>query len=153
MKTEKETKDFFEMLGEIWRDITTIEFLMRGALAQKDGDVSKFPIPPYTKGRVYKEYPRAFSHRLFSDIVPVFNKEFPQLAIPQELVDLRNAMAHGLITEVNNSGTEELIKFKKQSDGTLMVEFGLMLEPQRLAQIRQSLKELRRYIAKEANDK
>jgi hypothetical protein len=33
---EKETKLFFECLGEIWRDITTIEFLMRVCIAKKD---------------------------------------------------------------------------------------------------------------------
>ncbi len=153
MKTEKETKDFFETLGEIWRDITAIEFLMRGALAQKSGDVSKFPIPPYTKGKVYADYPKAFSHRLFSDVVQEFNKYFPSLAIPRELIDLRNAMAHGLILEINHSGIEELIKFRRQNDDTIMVEFALTLEPQRLAQLRQSLKELRRHISKEAADK
>jgi hypothetical protein len=153
MKTEKEgTKEFFEMLGEIWRDITAIEFLMRGALAQKTGDVSKFPTPPYTKGKIYVEYPEAFSHKYFNDVAQDFNKKFPLLAIPQELIDLRNAMAHGSILQINSSGTEELIKFRKQNNGTLMIEFSLLLEPNRLAQIRQSLMELRRYIAKEATD-
>lgn len=153
MKTEKETKFFFGALGEIWRDITAIEFLMRGALAQKGGDVSKFPHPPYTKGKIYTDYPKAFSYKLFSDVVQEFNKKFPHLTIPQELIDLRNAMAHGLILEINNSGTEELVKFRKQDDGTLMVEFGLILETQRLLQIRQSLKELRRRVSSEAADK
>lgn len=154
MKTEKETtKEFFEMLGEIWRDITAIEFLMRAALAQKSGDVSKFPTPPYTKGKIYTEYPEGFLHKYFSDVVKEFNKKFPLLVLPQELIDLRNAMAHGFILQINNSGTEELIKFRKQDDGTLLVEFSLLLEPNRLAQIRQSLMELRRHIAKEAADK
>ncbi|MFA6397675.1 MAG: hypothetical protein WDK96_02405 [Candidatus Paceibacterota bacterium] len=149
----KEIKEFFETLGEIWRDIALIEFLMRGALAQKEGDVNKWPNPPYTKGKIYIEYPKSFSHTHFSDVAKEFNKKFPKLAIPQELIDLRNAMAHGFIAEVNYSGIDEVVKFKKQKDNTLMVEFSMPLEQKRIRQIRQSLYELRRYIALEAADK
>ena len=149
----KKIKEFFETLGEIWRDITLIEFLMRGALAQKTGDVEKWPKPPYKKGRIYKEYPKSFSPIYFSEVAQEFNKEFPKLAIPQELIDLRNAMAHGFIAEVDHSGTDEVVKFKKQKDNTLMVEFSMPLEQKRISQIRQSLKELRRHIMLEAADK
>lgn len=150
---EKNIKEFFETLGEIWRDITAIEFLMRGALAQKEGDVYKMPKPPYTKGKIYTEYPKSFSCTYFNDVAQNFNKKFPKLAIPQELIDLRNAMAHGFIAQINNSGIDEVVKFRRQKDNTLMVEFSMTLEPKRIAQIRQSLKELRRYIALEAADK
>jgi hypothetical protein len=143
---------FFETLGEIWRDITVIEFLMRCALARKEGDIIKFPQPPYKKGRIYQEYPSSFSLSYFGDVAIKFNKEFPKLAIPQELIDLRNAMAHGLISEINHSGIDELIKFKKQ-DNTLKVEFSMKLEQKRINQIRQSLKELRQYIMLEVADK
>lgn len=153
MKTKSETKDFFELLGEIWRDITAIEFLMRAALAQKKSDVFKFPIPPFTKGKIYKDYPQSFGYQLFSDVAKEFNKEFPKLAIPQELIDLRNAMAHGLIFEINHSGNEQLVKFKKQKDNTLKVEFSLNLDMKTLIQLRQSLMEMRRSIALEATDK
>lgn len=149
----KNIKEFFETLGEIWRDITLIEFLMRDALSQKEGDVNKWPKPPYNKGKIYSEYPRSFSLAYFSDVVEEFNKKFPKLAIPQELIDLRNAMAHGFIAEVNYSGIDEVVKFKKQKDNTLMIEFSMPLEQKRIKQIRQSLKELRRYIALEAADK
>lgn len=142
---------FFEALGEVWRDLALIEFLMRCALAQKKGEVSKFPLPPYQKGREYENYPTSFSPRYFSDVAAEFNREFPNLAIPSELIELRNAMAHGLIAEVGNSGVDELIKFKEVK-GLLKVEFSMTLEEPRLQQIRQSLKELRRYIAKEATD-
>ncbi len=152
MKT-KDTKEFFETLGEIWRDITLIEFLMRGALTQKEGDVNKWPKPPYNKGKIYNEYPKSFSYTYFSDVAQEFNKKFPKLTIPQELIDLRNAMAHGFISEINYSGIDEVVKFRKQKDGTLLVEFSMTLEQKRIRQIRQSLKELRQHIMLVAADK
>lgn len=149
----KEDNKFFEYLGEIWRDITAIEFLMRCGIAKKDGDIAKLPKPKYTKGKIYKNYPRSFSSPSFTEVTNEFNKQFPQLSIPEELIQLRNAMAHGLIAEVNNSGIAELVKFKKiKSKQELEIEFSMPLEIQRLAQIRQSLKELRGYIMKEVDD-
>ena len=82
-----------------------------------------------------------------------FSKKFPDLAIPTELVELRNAMAHGLIVEINHSGVDELIKFRKNKDDALVVEFSMKLERKRIQKIRQSLMELRRYITIEAGDK
>ncbi len=152
METKK-VKEFFETIGEIWRDITLIEFLMRAALAQKNGDIKKIPKPPYTKGKIYNEYPISFSPTYFSEVAADFNKKFPKLALPQELIDLRNTMSHGFISEINNSGVDEVIKFRKQKDNTLMVEFSMTLEQKRIAQIRQSLHELRLHIALEAADK
>jgi hypothetical protein len=150
---EKEIKDFFECIGEIWRDITAIEFLMRGALAQKNGDVHLWPDTPYTRGKSYTQYPKSFSFKYFDDVAKEFNKEFPRLAIPQELSDLRNAMAHGCIFKINNGEVDELIKFRKQNDNTLQIEFSMPLEIERTKQIRKSLRELRRSIALEASDK
>lgn len=144
---------FFESLGEIWRDITAIEFLMRCAISKKDGDLDKLPKPPYTKDKIYKTYPKSFSHFSFEIVTKKFNKRYPKLAIPLELVQLRDAMAHGLIVEVNNSGMTELIKFKQEAKNkNLKVEFDMPLEISRLAQIRQSLKELRRHVAIEVDD-
>ena len=65
-QNEAEVKNFFECLGEIWRDITFIEFLMRCAIAKKEGEILKFPKPPYEKGKVYNEYPKSFSNFSFS---------------------------------------------------------------------------------------
>lgn len=152
-ENSKEIKDFFECLGEIWRDITAIEFLMRGALAQKNGDVNLWPRTPYTKGKFYNQYPKSFSFNYFDEVAIAFNKEFPKLAIPQELRDFRNAMAHGCISRIDNNGVDELIKFRKQGDNTLRIEFSMPLEIKRIQQIRQSLMELRRFIALEATDK
>lgn len=143
---------FFEILGEMWRDICSIEFLMRCAIAQKNGDVSKFPPPPYLKDVEYDNYPESFALPLFSNVVMEFNKLFPELALSQELVDLRNAMAHGLVTEINNDGIDRLIKFRKQRNGKLKVEFSLTLETSRIELIRAELRNLRRCIAKEAGD-
>jgi hypothetical protein len=125
---------------------------MRCALAQKDGDVSKFPQPPYTRRKEYSVYPKSFSLYSFGDVVEEFNKKFPELAIPAELVELRDAMAHGIISEIDRGGVDRLVKFKKQN-GVLTVGFSMSLESNRLQQIRQSLKELRRYVMKEAGDK
>jgi len=152
-KKPEDVKEFFSTLGEVWRDITAIEFLMRAALSHKRGDISKWPKPPYNKGRIYKDYPESFKPTYFESLAKKFNKEFPKLAIPQELIDLRNAMAHGLIAEIDHGGVDELIKFRKQEDGTLKIEFSMTLETKRINQIKQSLKEIRRYIAIEAADK
>jgi hypothetical protein len=152
-ENEKQIKDFFECMGEIWRDITAIEFLMRGALAQKNGDVNLWPQTPYTKGKFYTQYPKSFSFKFFDELAKEFNKEFPKLAIPQELIDFRNAMAHGCIAIIDHGEIDELIKFRKQKDNTLQIEFSMPLEMKRIKQIRQSLMELRRYIALEAADR
>jgi hypothetical protein len=150
---EKEILQFFECLGEIWRDITATEFLMRCAIAKKDGDIFKFPQPPYIKGKIYKDYPDSFSSHKFETITSKFNKHFPAIQVPQEFIDLRHAMAHGIISQINSNGIDQLIKFKETSNPKeLKIEFSLPLEAKRLAQLRQSLKELRRHIMKVVNE-
>jgi hypothetical protein len=150
---EKEISQFFECLGEIWRDVTAIEFLMRCAIAKKEGALSKFPQPPYNKGKIYKNYPDSFSHYNFETVTAKFNLLFPVIQIPQNFIDFRHAMAHGIIVQINNSGTEQLIKFRENKQlKELSVEFSLPLETKRLAQLRQSLHELKGYIMKEVDD-
>ncbi len=152
-KSQNEITEFFKCLGEIWRDVAAIEFLMRCAIARKDKEIKKFPKPPYTKGRIYKDYPKSFSIIYFSEVANEFNKYFPNISISQELIDLRNAIAHGVIADVNNSGFDQLIKFREIKNKELKIEFSITLEISRLAQIRQSLKELRIDIMKEIDDK
>lgn len=143
---------FFKYLWEIRRDITAIEFFMRCAIAKKDGEIDKFPKAPYIKNKLYNEYPDSFWHFSFEIITQKFNNRFPKLQIPKEIVELRDAMAHWIIAEIDNSNINQLIKFKEnRNNKNLKVEFSLTLELARLAQINQSLKELRRYIAKEIN--
>jgi hypothetical protein len=154
----RENSLFFECLGEIWRDITAIEFLMRCAIAKKDKDIKYIPKPPYIKGKSYKKYPKSFANPSFSFVAKTFSNLYPSLAMPKELIQLRNAMAHGLITEVNNSGITELIKFKETKNnidnmGVLKVEFSITLEMKRILQIRQSLKEYRDWIIKEIDER
>lgn len=91
---KEEITQFFAYLGEIWRDITLIEFLMRCAIAKKDGDIKKFPLPPYTKEKLYKNPPKSFLHYNLETIVKQFNQRFPEIQIPQELINFRHAMAH-----------------------------------------------------------
>jgi len=151
---KKETKQFFECLGEIWRDITAIEFLMRCAITKHDEEESKFPKPSYYKGKIYKNYPKAFSHYNFETIIQKFTKRFPKIKIPQEIIDFRHAMAHGVIAQINNNNTDELIKFKEtKNPKELKIEFYLPLELKRLLQIRQSLHEFKSYIIEEINNK
>lgn len=145
-----EVEIFFQNLGEVWRDITVIEFLMRCAIMKKEGEELKFPKPPYKKGKIYKNYPDSFSHYSFEIITKKFNKKFPNINIPTELIQLRDAMAHGLIAEIDNNKTQELIKFKENKDQKeLQIEFCLSLGSKKFSQIRQSLMELRRYIMQE----
>jgi hypothetical protein len=152
----KELDEFFQCLGEIWRDVTAIEFLMRCAIAQAEGDKYKLPRHPYLKGAEYVEYPRSFALRSFSDVVDEFVNAFPQFVRANQgfwalLVDFRNAMAHGVVAEIGNSGVDELIKFKPGKE-KLVVEYALPLEMQTLRQLRQSFKELRCHIMNEARD-
>jgi hypothetical protein len=150
----QETKEFFECLGEIWRDIVLIEFLMRCAIAKKDGDIIKIPKPPYSKGKVYKDYPDSFWHWNLEIIVEKFNKHYPTLSMPKELTELRHAMAHGLIAQVNNSEYNQLIKFKESKEPKeLRIEFSMTLEPQRLTEIRKNLSLLRQQIQKLVDEK
>lgn len=150
---QREIEKFFECLGEVWRDIAAIEFLMRCSIAKKEGEIRKFPQPPYTKGRIYKNYPESFSNLSFREVTKKFNKYFPNIDLPQELIDLRNAMAHGIIANINKNEVAQLVKFREVKDKKeLKVEFSMKLEIERIAQIKQSLKELRRYIGQEADD-
>ena len=110
---KEEISQFFNCLGEIWRDITIVEFLMRCAIAKKDGDINLFPQPPYTKDKIYNKYPKSFSHQSFEIITNKFNKRFPDIKIPQELIQLRDGMAHGIIADINNSGIDKIVKFKE----------------------------------------
>lgn len=149
---QEEISKFFAYLGEIWRDVTLIEFLMRCAIARYDGDIKKFPLPPYIKGKIYKNPPKSFLHYNLETIVKKFNKRFPEVQIPQELINFRHAMAHGVIVQINNSNVEDLIKFKDNSDGNIEVEFSLPLEITRLKGILESLYVLKRHIMELAKD-
>lgn len=149
---QKEITSFFECLGEIWRDITATEFLMRLAIARQEKEIEKFPKPPYTKGRKYTDFPKSFSIGYFSGVAKKFNQYFPDITIPQELIDLRNAMAHGVIARIDNSETDILFKLNTNKQKELEIEFSMPLETKRINQIRQSLKELRRDIGNEADD-
>jgi len=82
---------------------------LRCAIAQKQGDISKFPQPPYEKDMEFDDYPMSFSLDGFTDVVKKFNTNFPSLNLPRELIDLRNAMARGLVIEINNDGIDRLI--------------------------------------------
>jgi hypothetical protein len=147
-----ENEQFFQCLGEIWRDITAIEFLMRCAIAAREGDIDQFPQPPYEKGKSYKKYPESFSHLNFEMVTKKFNTRFLHLRIPEEVIHLRDAMAHGVIAEINKNGITQLVKFKEnKEEKALIVEFSLTLENKIIAQIRQSLRALRTSIMDEVN--
>jgi hypothetical protein len=153
----EETKLFFECLGEIWRDITAIEFLLRVAIARKDEDINKLPKPPYTKGKIYKEYPKAFSNMLFGAVVEKFNKYFPEIFLPSELVDLRNAFAHGLIAKIEHGKDDQLVKFKESkvkdsSEKQLKVEFSMALDSGTVSKMKEILRELRMKLANRFKD-
>jgi hypothetical protein len=151
---QNESLLFFQDLGEIWRDITALEFLMRCAIAKYDGEESKFPKPPYEKGKSYKKYPKAFAHLSFEIVVEKFNNRFPEMIIAEEIVQLRDAMAHGITAEIDKSGKTQLVKFKEMKDSKeLMVEFSIILESKRVAQLRHLLMELRRCVTKIINKK
>ncbi len=146
MNTE-ETSFFFEQLWEIWYNIANIDFLMRTAIALKDGEESIFPEPPYFKWQTFIKYPESFWHLTIETIVEKFNKRFPEVKIPKEYYELRHALAHWIIFQLENSNYQELIKFKKtNSTSGLEVEFWMLMEPEKLTIIRKSLVELRRLI-------
>ena len=72
----------------------------------------------------------------------------------QELIQLRDGMAHGIIAEINKSGIDQIIKFKELKDKSgIKVEFIMSLEIKKLIKIQKSLIELRRHIMKLSGDK
>jgi len=148
-----EVSDFFECLGEICRDTLAIEFLMRCAIAKFDKQVSNFPKPPYTKGRVYSEVPNSFVITYFSEVVKEFNRRFNNFIIPQELIDFRNAMAHGVIFKIDESKIDELVKFKSVGkNGDIKIDFSMSLELGKLKKFRREYSKLRIYLMKLASD-
>ena len=149
----KKEEIFFANLGEIWRDITAIEFLMRCAIAKFDNELEKFPKPPYEKGKIYKNVPKSFLISSFQKVKSEFNKKFPKDKFPQELVELRNAMAHGIISQINQKSFDQLVKFRNYQKEDFKIEFQMNLEIERLMQIKKSLCELRRNLGKICNDK
>ena len=154
MSENKEIEKFFEILGEMWRDICLIEFLMRCAIAQENGDVKKFPQPPYTKGKVYEDYPESFAITSFEELVQEYNSHFPEDEMPQIIIDLRHAMAHGMIAKINGDKTDELTKFRpNKKDKTLIVEINTSLEISKLEQVRKSLHVIRKIVQAKAADK
>ena len=152
MVNKEEIPEFFQFLGEIWRDVTRIEFLMRVAIARYDGEIDQFPMPLYEKGKTYESYPKSFSHYSFEVIKNKFNKRFPEVQIPQELVIFRDAMAHGSIFDINHEGVERLIKFKEVKRGELKIELELPLEMERLKSLRLNLHNLCIHVQNLAKD-
>jgi len=151
---QQELSKFFESLGEIWRDINAIEYLMRVAIAQKDDEQHILPKAPFTQGRVYNEYPRAFAYSGLGKVVEKFKERFPDINLPANLVQLRNALAHGLIAELDFSGTIDIIKFREHTNNkTLEIEFSMPLDQQTLNRFRQKIKDFRRNIMTEVDDK
>lgn len=150
---ENEKLIFFAGIWEIWRDITAIEFLMRCAIAKKDKDDYKFPNPPYTKNKIYPNPPKSFLHSSFTIIVNKFNKRFPEISIPIILIELRNAMAHWLIVEIDDRGFDELVKFNKiEWINEIQVESNIKFDLITVKQIWQSIKELRKVIINALNN-
>ena len=139
MNNEEITK-FFAHIWEVWRDLSAIEFLMRCCIMKYDNEEEYFPVPPYTKWKEYNNIPKSFKLRSFEKVTERFNsiEEFKDVYIPQDLIDLRNAMAHGIISQIGNSDVNQLIKFKNKK-----VDFSLELSPQNLEQLKQSVWEFR----------
>lgn len=145
---ENEIIIFFQYLWEIWRDINSIEFLMRWAIMKHDNEEDLFPKPPYTKNKIYQNYPKAFSHLSFEILIEKFNKRFPKIVIPKELMELRNAMAHWIIADINNEWDEKLIKFIEENK-KLKIECSLDLNIKKLKELNILLRSVRRLIMKE----
>lgn len=148
---KKDIPNFFECLGEVVRDIAAIEFIMRCALAKKDGEEKKFPKPPYTKGRVYPVYPKVFSIVRLEELIEEFNKKFPTIQISEEFKQIRHAFAHGIVAEIDKDGTMQLIKFKTQKKKDLEVEFSMILDLEKMKKLRETLNSLRKKLVIDTN--
>lgn len=150
MNQEGKSK-FFERLGEIWRDMTAIEFLMRCVIAKVDGEIDKFPLPPYTKDKVYINPPKSFLIVGFQKVAEEFSDKVGSPEIPQKIIDLRNAMAHGLIAGINNNEINQLIKFRPTAN-KIKIEFEEMLGLENLNETRNFLQKLRFDLGEKAKD-
>jgi len=144
-------KDFFMLLGGIYRDINFLEFLMRSLIAKKEGDINKLVQPPYIRGKEYDIYPASYAIKYFGPVAEKFNSLFPEYAIDEEVTKFRNALSHGLVADINNSGTEELIHFGKV-DGKLIIKYSVKFSIENMETIRKALHEKTRTLMKLADD-
>lgn len=136
----------FQCLGEIWYNLSAIEFIMRCALSKKAGQENLFPKPPYQAGRTYSNYPNSFNLKYFSNVVDNFIDGQPNKDKWAEIVDFRNALAHGLIAEIDKSGKEELVHFKVNGK-QLQIKSARKIELENLKNIRDAAVSLRRHLA------
>lgn len=148
----KNTLDFFQFLGEITRDLWAIEFLMRTAIARNEWDIDKFPKWNYIRWESYGKYPKSFSseYTYFSAVAKRFTEIYPNLldsSNSETLVQLRNALAHWVISKIWENKIEKLIKFKEmKKEWILLVDFELELTPEKLRIIAISISKIRKDI-------
>jgi len=150
------TEKMFQYLGEIYRDLGSIEFLMRCAVAQKENDLGgDFLQPPYENGKSYKQVPCAFRPRYFGRVLEMFLIHYPDMEdTVAGVLDLRNAVTHGLVAEVGHSGVTELVHLRgnKEGEGASIV-YSLAFTEENLLFWRDRLQKLRRRIIHLAADK
>lgn len=144
-ENNEEVNIFFKHIGEIWRDITSIEFLMRMAICIHKKQEKLFPKTPYLKGKEYEYFPDSFNIGNFEKLVTEFNNIFSDVQIPIEFVELRHAMAHGVISKLDGSDFETLVKFKT-FEGKLKIDFVQDLDSDYLLSLNSALSGVRRLI-------
>ncbi|MFH0897006.1 MAG: hypothetical protein V1850_03020, partial [Candidatus Bathyarchaeota archaeon] len=110
--------------GRLMGDILSLEFSLRMFLLKNAGN-PQYSFPEWDKLPELKEGDsitlNAFTtDKYFSEVVERYNKdsriENRGLAINDSLVDLRNALAHGLIYGLNPSPPFRLLHFERHRD-------------------------------------
>lgn len=148
----EQIKEFFAYRGEIWANIANIEFLMRCAIAKKDNEIDKFPLPPYSQWKAFLNSPQSFKLKYFSKVVKEFNLRFPNYSSPVELVEFRNGFAHGFIAAIGNDPIQQLVKFNKGVWEEIIVDYHLSLELEKIVQLRDTVRDYRIKIMPLAQD-
>ncbi|MEY2665824.1 MAG: hypothetical protein RLZZ480_929 [Candidatus Parcubacteria bacterium] len=113
---------FYQYLGELWRLVLVIENFMRISIMIEDGKEYLFPNRlPYMKNDVYEQFPKSYKMG-FDKLVSNFKEDFPDIDIPDWFSELRHALAHGMVGQINHSPEQQLVKFNTR-DGKLTVEY------------------------------
>ena len=152
--------------GSLMGNILSLEFLLRLFLLKNEGN-SEDSFPEWGKFHELKEGDsitlNAFTRdKYFSNVVQKYNKdsriEKRGLAINNTLVDLRNALAHGMISGLNPSPPLRLLHFDfDRKQGIVSVKLNVLLTIQwfneQIVQVRLAMENVEKAIELLENNK
>lgn len=124
MDTESESKKHEENLGKLLANLQSLELLLRENLSERfdedDHDnIFVLEVGDSTSVNFFSNYDS------LGQLMKKYNRECPNDAtVPNWILDIRDALAHGRIASDKQKGLLNLVKFSKPAkDGTVCLEF------------------------------